>query len=81
MSHLVNLADDVYEELTKIKKQKNLSYSKILRETILEKKSPKTKNWADFLKYIKELEVKYPAKKKEKIDIDKIVYGVSRDGS
>ena len=79
MSNLINVADDVYEKLTKIKKRENASYSTVLRRILLSKKE-KTKTWADIFEHVKKLEKKFKGPK-EHTDIDKLVYGVSREGN
>lgn len=81
MSHLVNISDDVYEELTALKKIRATSYSDIIqillnRASELEKNS----NWDDMISKAKKRDGKFKGKI-EKIDHDLIAYGVSRDSS
>ncbi len=75
MSHLVNLSNDVYARLTKLKKIKNRSYSEIINE-LLDEKQDKTEDKKDLLNYLTILEKKYKSKKKENIseNIDDILY-------
>ncbi|MBI2079439.1 hypothetical protein HYT84_01630 [Candidatus Micrarchaeota archaeon] len=80
MSHLVNLSDGVYEELTKLKKVRDMSYSEVIYHLIHEKQIQKTTTWDDALKKIRLRDKQYKGKK-EKIDHDLIAYGVSRDSS
>ena len=81
MSHLINVADEVYEELTTIKKMRDASYSEVI-QSLLHKHAEEEKvlNWGDILKWIKERDKKYKGKK-ERINHDLIAYGVSRDSS
>jgi len=81
MSHLINVSDEVYEELTKLKKIRNDSYSSVLKD-VLKKNSQlkKTIGWEEMIQKAKERDAQYKGKK-EKIDHDLIAYGVSRDSS
>ncbi len=80
MSELINVADDVYAALTKIKKERKASYSEVIRWYISEKPEEKKYTFKDLIATAKEWEAKATGKK-EKIDHDKIIYGVSREGN
>ncbi|MFA5049970.1 MAG: antitoxin VapB family protein [Candidatus Micrarchaeia archaeon] len=77
MSQLVNLSDDVYARLTKLKKIKSTSYSEIVNELLEKKEEEKYETKKDLLEYIEKLEIKYKGKKRENIseNIDEILYG------
>ncbi len=77
MNHLVNLADDVYAELTRRKKMRKASYSEVVRELLKANEPPKIYDMKMVLKNIEAREAKFKGKT-EKIDYDLIVYGVSR---
>lgn len=79
MSQLINIADDLYEELTKLKKIRGTSYTGVIRESLGSKQ--KTGSWDDMFVHVRELEKKFKGRPKEYIDIDKIAYGVSREGN
>ncbi|MBI4406860.1 hypothetical protein HY571_03015 [Candidatus Micrarchaeota archaeon] len=78
MSQLINIADDLYSELTKLKKAKGASYTEVIREGMFSNKQ-KTGSWNQMFEHVAKLEKKFKGPK-EYIDIDKIVYGVSREG-
>lgn len=80
MSQLISIADDLYAELTRLKKARGASYTAVIRESVFGNKQ-KTGSWNEIFEHVHELEEKFKGKPKEKIDIDKIVYGVSREGS
>lgn len=78
MSELINVADDVYAALTKIKKARKASYSEVIRWYISEKPAEKKYTAMDILATVKAHEAENK-KKKEKIDHDLVLYGVSRE--
>ncbi len=80
MSRLINVADAVYEELTRMKKAKNASYSEVIGELVFRGKGEpeKTEDLKDLLAWAKKRAKNFKGKR-EKTDIDLIVYGVSRD--
>ncbi len=80
MSHLINVADDVYRQLTELKKARDESYSELLRQMLSQKNVGKTIGWNEMISKTKERDVRF-AGKSEKIDHDKVAYGVSRDSS
>ena len=81
MSHLVNLSDEAYEELSKLKQAKQASYSEVIIEILDQAKhTQKTLTTDDIISRIKERDKSFKGKK-EKIDHDLIAYGVSRDSS
>ena len=81
MSHLVNISDEVYQELTTIKKIRNASYSEVIQSLLHQHvEAKKTINWDDMIAKAKERDTKFKGKK-EKIDHDLIAYGVSRENS
>ena len=81
MSRLVNLSDPVYEELTRMKRAKNASYSEVVEELLKSKEaSGKTHDWSDVIAWIKERDRHFKGKTR-KIDHDLIAHGVSRDDS
>ncbi len=80
MSELINVADDVYEKLTRLKKAKNASYSEVIRWYISEKPEEKKYTIRDILATVRARRAKN-TRKKEKIDHDLVLYGVSRDSS
>ena len=75
MSHLVNLSDDVYAELSKFKKIKNTSYSSIIKGLLFLKEEEKTESKEDLISYLDQLAKKYKGKRKENIsgNIDEIL--------
>lgn len=81
MSRLVNLSDPVYAELTRIKRAKGQSYSEAIAG-LLEKEMSGKKAYG-----MKEMNEWARAKarayrgRKERIDYDAEIYGVSRDGA
>mgnify|MGYP001618692358 CR=1 FL=1 len=77
MSHLVHLADDVYAELTCRKKVRNASYSEVIRDMITSCEPPKIYDIKMMLENAKARAAKFKGKR-EKIDHDLILYGVSR---
>ena len=79
MSRLVNLSDSIYEELTRMKRAKNQSYSEVV-EGLLAKKEHlgRTITWDEMIANQLERDKHYKGKK-EKIDYDKAAYGVSLD--
>ena len=79
MSKLVNISDEAYEKLTRIKRSLSCSYSSAILG-LIEKEKKGTFTHADILEEVK-LRQKLHKGKKEKVDIDKVVYGVSRDDS
>ena len=81
MSRLVNLSDPVYEELTRLKRMKDASYSEVVEELLRASNSAKkTHDWSDVVKWAKERAKRYKGAK-EKTDHDLIAYGVSRDSA
>ena len=81
MSHLVNISDDVYDELTLLKKMKSGSYTEVI-DDLLHRLSElnKTIDWKTMISNAKTRDAKFKGKK-EKIDYDLVAYGVSRDRS
>ena len=78
MSHLINVSNELYDQLTRMKKAKNTSYTELIKELIgAAQKEEKTEKKEDFLAYINQLENKYKRKPKEDIsgNIEKILYG------
>ncbi|MFH0927360.1 MAG: antitoxin VapB family protein [Candidatus Micrarchaeota archaeon] len=77
MSQPVNLADDVYESLTRLKRKKKASYSEVIRELL-----PKWHAQGDMS--LKELAERIRSRHKglkaraKPLDHDLIAYGVSR---
>ena len=81
MSRLVNLSDSVYEELTRLKKARDASYSEVVEELLKSKEvGGKTHDWSDVIAWIKERDKHFKGKTR-KIDNDLIAHGVSRDDS
>lgn len=81
MSHLVNLSDEVYDELTMLKKMKSASYTEIINDLLHRlHELNKTMDWKTMIAKAKTRDLKFKGKK-EKIDHDLIAYGVSRDSS
>ncbi len=81
MSRLVNLADGVYEELTRLKKAKDASYSEIVAELLEGRRAvKKTHGWAETIAWARERGKKFRGKR-ERTDHDLIAYGVSRDSA
>ena len=81
MSRLVNLSDPVYEELTRLKRMKDASYSEVVEELLRASNSAKkTHEWSDVIAWVKERDRHFRGKK-EKIDHDLIAHGVSRDSA
>lgn len=78
MSKLVNISDELYEELTSLKKIKNVSYSEVIESLLHRLAEIKTTDWKQMILRAKERDAKFKGKK-EKIDYDLIAYGVSRD--
>lgn len=79
MSRLINVANSVYEELTRIKKERGQSYSEVIGELVQKSKpSNKTHDWKEVVEWAEQRAKKFRGKR-EKTDIDLIVYGVSRD--
>lgn len=77
----VNLSNDVYHELKRIKEKENKSFSEVIDELLDERKVKepvKTKGTKEMLEFINQLEAEAP--KGKKIDycsrIDEIAYGV-----
>ena len=81
MSHLINVSNEVYEELTTLKKSRAVSYTEIIKK-LLSKSAEikKTKDWKDLVTRAKLRDVNFKGKK-GRIDHDLIAYGVSRDSS
>jgi len=78
MSRLINVSDDVYSDLTRLKKAKNASYSTVVRELLgSSRPAAKTDNWDELIAWIKERDKNFKGKR-EKIDHDLILYGASR---
>ncbi len=78
MSHLINVSNELYEELTRIKKTKNASYTEVIQDLLVNRdKREKTETKEDLLAYLKILEKKYKGRPKENIseNIDKLLYG------
>ncbi|MBI5224080.1 hypothetical protein HY990_06700 [Candidatus Micrarchaeota archaeon] len=81
MSQLINVNDKVYEELTTLKKIQKGSYSEVIQQLLDSKKSASPKfDFKLILENAKLRGEKYKGKR-EVIDHDAIVYGVSREGS
>ena len=81
MSHLVNISDEVYDELTMLKKMKSASYTKVIDDLLHRlRELNKTIDWETMISKAKVRDAKFKGKKK-KIDYDLIAYGVSRDRS
>ena len=76
MSQLINISDEAYERLTKLKKIKNESYTEIILE-LLGKATAKKYSLSDILTEIKNEEKTFSGKK-DAIDHDLVAYGVSR---
>ena len=81
MSRLVNLSDEVYDELSALKKMQNASYSEVI-EALLHRvgEANKTMDWKTMISKAKIRDTKFKGKK-EKIDYDLVAYGASRDSS
>jgi|GEM_PF-807207 len=82
MSKLINVADAIYEDLTRLKKAKDASYSTIISELLAKNRQApaKTQTMSDLIAWAKERNRNFKGKR-EKIDHDLIAHGVSRDGS
>lgn len=80
MSRLVNLSDAVYEELTKLKRVRNASYSKVIESLFRNKQTTEKISWAETIDRQLERDRRYRGKK-ERIDYDLVAYGVSRDSA
>lgn len=80
MSKLVNISDELYEELTSLKKMKNASYTEVIENLLHRVAEIKTTDWTQMILRARERDAKFKGKK-EKIDYDQIAYGVSRDSS
>ena len=80
MSHLINISDETYEELTKLKKAKNASYTEVISQLLDKKNEQKTIDWEIMIQNAKKRDMHFKGRK-EKIDHDLIAYGVSRDSS
>ena len=81
MSRLVNLSDSVYEELTRMKRAKNESYSEVVEALLRASNTQKkTHDWKDVIVWVKERDKHFKGKTR-KIDHDLIAHGVSRDDS
>lgn len=80
MSKLVNISDELYEELTSLKKMKNASYSEVIESLLHRVAALKTTDWKQMILRAKERDAKFKGKK-ERIDHDLMAYGVSRDSS
>ena len=78
MNHLVNLAHDVYVELTRRKKMHKASYSEIIRDMLKSSEPQKIYDIKMMIENQKARDAKFKGKT-EKIDYDLILYGVSRD--
>ena len=77
MSQPVNLADDVYEYLTRLKRRKKASYSEVIRGFYTPPADPRTETLADLLASIRSRHKGLKPRAKP-IDHDLIAYGVSR---
>lgn len=78
MNHLVNLAHDVYVELTRRKEMHKASYSEVIREMLRTSEPQKIYTIKTMIENQKARDAKFKGKT-EKIDYDLILYGVSRD--
>ena len=78
MSKLVNISDELYEELTSLKKVKNESYTQVIEGLLRRVAKLKTTDWNQMVLRAKERDARFKGKK-ERIDHDLIAYGVSRD--
>ena len=72
MVKVISLSEEAYKLLKKMKRN-GMSFSEVIVENLINKE--KTEDIQDMIAWIKTLK---SGKKKEKIDIDKIVYGVKR---
>lgn len=73
------MSDDVYKELTRMKRAKNASYSTVVRDLLgSSRPAAKTDNWDELIAWIKERDRHFKGKR-EKTDHDLILYGASRD--
>ena len=77
MNHLVNLAHDVYVELTRRKELHKASYSEVIRDLLKANEPQKIYTIKTMLENIKARDAKFRGKR-EFIDHDLILYGVSR---
>ena len=83
MSHLIHVNNSVYEELTKMKRTKDASYSEVIQEIINKEITEKMGTWEEIIENAKARDKKSTGKKQkiEKIDHDLVLYGVSRESS
>ena len=73
------MSDDVYSNLTRLKRARGGSYSEVVRDLLGEgKPKAKTDNWDRLIALLKERGKKFKGKK-TRIDHDLILYGASRD--
>ena len=81
MSRLVNLSDSVYEELTRMKRAKNASYSEVIQNMLTARhKTKRNETLQDLIEWAEDRACKYKGPK-EKTDHDLVAYGVSRDSA
>lgn len=81
MSHLVNISDEVYDNLTVLKKVRQASYSEVIQNLLHQhQETKKTLTWDEMIANAKKRDAGFKGKK-EKIDHDLIAYGVSREDS
>lgn len=80
MSKLVNISDELYKELTALKKGQDTSYTEVIESLLHRVSQIKTTDWKTMISKAKERDAKFKGKK-EKIDHDLIAYGVSRESS
>lgn len=80
MSKLVNISDEVYEELSELKKINNASYTQVIESLLHRVSEIKTTDWKTMISKAKQRDSKFKGKK-ERIDHDLIAYGVSRASS
>jgi len=78
----VNLSNDVYFQLKKMKEHESRSFSEVIAELLhihKEKQVEKTEGKAEMLEFIRQLETRKPKLKPANYSeqIDKIAYGVS----
>ena len=81
MSRLVNLSDPIYEELTRMKRAKNASYSEVIGNLLATRhKTKRNETLQDLIDWADDRAHKYRGPK-EKTDHDLAAYGVSRDSA
>lgn len=77
MSHLINVNDEVYEELSSIKKIRKESYSQVIKELLTSKKTNQKFDLKAIIQNAKKRSKEYTGPK-EKVNHDLIAYGASR---